>query len=279
MIPGSSPLPMADALPLSCQVRGSGMPVVLLHGLLGSSNNLGNLARHLATGYQVLSVDLRNHGRSPHSQNISYPLMIADLIKLLDSHGCESCAVLGHSLGGKVAMGLALARPERVRALVVVDICPITYPGDQNAEIIETLRRVPLDNLQTRAQVDTCLAQNVAEASLRQFLLTNLYRSDHGYDWRANLKALADNLPLLTAAPASAGDYRGPALFVKGGLSDYIGPKCEGAIRRQFIGAELKIIPDAGHWPHAEKPVLFNALVSRFLFQHYPLPENPGEMR
>jgi esterase len=276
MIPGSLSLPIADALTLHCQVRGGGMPVLLLHGLLGSSANLANIARQLAGSYQVLSVDLRNHGRSPHSQRISYALMIADVIALLDSHGIECCAVLGHSMGGKVAMGLALTRPRRVQALVVVDICPIDYPGDRNAGIIEALRQVPLDALETRKQVDDWLAPAVTEASMRQFLLTNLYRGDHGYGWRANLSALADNHLALASAPTNGGCYRGPSLFVKGGQSDYIGPKCERAIRELFPAAELKIIADAGHWPHAEKPVLFNALVSRFLYRHYPLQEGGG---
>jgi esterase len=257
-------------LPLRCQIRGSGAPLVALHGLLGSSSNLGNLARYLAGSYQILSPDLRNHGRSPHSQAMNYPLMIADVIKLLDSHGIDQCALIGHSMGGKVAMGVAMVQPDRVQALVVVDICPIEYPTAPNDQIIEALRQLPLDRLETREDVDKCLAKTVSDSSIRQFLLTNLYRDDAGFNWRANLAALALNHPALAAAPPGVSSYPGAALFVKGGQSDYIGPNCEGAIREQFGAAQLKIIPDAGHWPHAEKPVLFNALVSRFLLQHYP---------
>jgi esterase len=261
---------MADALPLRCQVRGSGPPLVLLHGLLGSSSNLGNLARHLVGSYQILSPDLRNHGRSPHSQAMNYSLMIADIVKLLDNHGIEKCALIGHSMGGKVAMGVAMLQPDRVQALVVVDICPIDYPTAHNDQIIEALRQLPLDDLETREEVDKCLAKTVGDLSMRQFLLTNLYRDETGLNWRANLHALAVNHPALAAAPLCGSSYPGAALFVKGGQSDYVGPKCQRAIREQFSAAQLKIIPDAGHWPHAEKPVLFNALVSRFMFQHYP---------
>ncbi len=269
MIPRSHSLPIADALPLRCQIRGSGAPLVLLHGLLGSSSNLGNLARHLVGSYQILSPDLRNHGRSPHSQAMSYPLMIADIIKLLDTHGIEQCALIGHSMGGKVAMGVAMVQPDRVQALVVVDICPIDYPAARNDQIIEALRQLPLDRLETREDVDNCLAKAVGDSSMRQFLLTNLYRDETGFSWRANLSALALNHPALAAAAPGGSSYPGPALLVKGGQSDYIGPNCEAAIREQFSAVQLKIIPDAGHWPHAEKPVLFNALVSRFLHQHY----------
>lgn len=261
---------MADALPLRCQVRGSGSPLVLLHGLLGSSSNLGNLARHLLGSYQVLSVDLRNHGRSPHSQSMNYPLMIADIVKLLDDRGIEQCALLGHSMGGKVAMGVAMLQPDRVQALVVVDICPIDYPTAPNDVIMAALRQLPLDALETREDADKILSQTVNDALMRQFLLTNLYRGEAGFSWRANLDALAANHSTLAGPPVSGASYPGCALFVKGGQSDYIGPNCEAAIREQFAAAELKIIPDAGHWPHAEKPVLFNALVSRFLFRHYP---------
>jgi esterase len=268
LIPTPKHLPTGDAVNLYSQALGNGPPVILLHGLLGSANNLGALARQLG-GYNTLRVDLRNHGRSPHSSAMNYPLMVADLLHFLDERNIEQCALVGHSMGGKVAMALALLRPERVAALVVVDICPIEYQDNRHDDVFAALQGMPLQSLEGRQQADTLLAQHIADAGMRQFLLSNLYRQRDAYAWRMNLPALVEHRGQLAAAPARGGVYCGPTLFVKGALSDYIDSRCSEAISSQFPQATLKIIADTGHWPHAEKPVVFNGLVKRFLQQHY----------
>ena len=269
MIATPKRLPVGDAIALHCQSVGSGRPVLLLHGLFGSGNNLGGLARHLGGSYQTLRLDLRNHGRSPHSSAMNYPLMVADVLHFLDQRGIDQCAVIGHSMGGKVAMGLALLRPERVAALLVVDICPIDYEDSRHDGVFDAMLGLPLDKLEGRVEADRILGNSIDDAGIRQFLLTNLYRDQRGYAWRVNLDALLNNRRQLAVAPAHGGAYVGPTLLVKGARSDYISSRCNQAIASQLPQAELKIIADAGHWPHAEKPVIFNALVSRFLHKHY----------
>lgn len=269
MIPTPKHLPTGDAVTLHSQAYGSGPPVILLHGLLGSGNNLGALARQLGGGYKTLRVDLRNHGRSPHSISMNYPLMVADLLRFLDERNIEHCALVGHSMGGKVAMAMALLCPQRVAALVVVDICPIEYEDNRHDDVFEALQGMPLHKLDGREHADTILGQHIADAGMRQFLLSNLYRERNAYAWRMNLPALVEHRSQLAAAPAAGGMYPGPTLFVKGALSDYIDSRCSDAIKSQFPQATLKIISDTGHWPHAEKPVVFNGLVKRFLQQHY----------
>jgi esterase len=270
MIATPKHLPVGDAVTLHCQVAGSGPPVLLLHGLFGSGNNLGALARHLGGSYQTLRPDLRNHGRSPHSNAMNYPLMVADVLRFLDQRGINRCAVVGHSMGGKVAMGLALLRPERVAALMVVDICPIDYEDSRHDGVFDAMLGLPLDELEGRVEADRLLGNSIDDAGIRQFLLTNLYRDQGGYVWRVNLDALLKNRRQLAIAPVQGGVYAGSTLLVKGARSDYVGSRCNEAIASQLPQAELKIIADAGHWPHAEKPVVFNALVSRFLQRCYP---------
>lgn len=277
MIPRPKHLPVGDAVKLHSQTLGSGPPVILLHGLLGSGNNLGALARQLGGGYKTLRVDLRNHGRSPHSSSMNYPLMVADLLRFLDERNIEQCALVGHSMGGKVAMALALLCPQRVAALVVVDICPIEYQDSRHDEVFEALQGMPLHKLEGREHADAILGQHIADTGMRQFLLSNLYRQREAYAWRMNLPALVEHRGQLAAAPGLGSVYPGPTLFVKGALSDYIDSRCREAIKSQFPQALLKIIADTGHWPHAEKPLVFNGLVKRFLQQYYsasPVDQN-----
>ena len=270
MKPGWVSLPMDRSLELYCQTDGLGRPLVLLHGLFGAGTNLSGLARQLRSRYQVLRVDLRNHGRSPHSDDMSYPLMAADILQLLEDRGIRQCAILGHSMGGKVAMELALAQPGRVAALCVVDIAPIQYSHLRHDPILEALRAVPLGALSSRADADLALKKNIVDAGLRQFLLTNLYRRDQRFGWRVNLNSLVAKRTELAAAPGAATPYRGPTLFIKGSESDYINAASEAPIRVLFPAARMHSVQGAGHWVHAEKPLAFNAAVERFLRRYYP---------
>jgi len=252
------------ALPLHCAKQGeSGDWVLLLHGLFGAGDNLGALARVLAPHCRVVLVDLRNHGRSPHSAEMDLPLLAADIIALQDRLRIPASAIVGHSLGGKVAMELALNAPERVTRAVFADIAPVRYAPHHQA-IFAALENLDLAALTRRGDAEAVLAQFIAEPAVRQFLLKSLYRDDSGFHWRFNPDALRSCYPALGAAPEGQ-PFEGPALFIKGELSDYIEPAHRAAISSLFPHFQFKMIAGTGHWLHAERPVAFNRLVRQFL--------------
>jgi esterase len=252
------------ALPLHYSEQGEGpATVVLLHGLFGSGDNLGALARALAADHRVVSVDLRNHGRSPHSATMTLAELANDVAALLDARALERADVIGHSLGGKVAMQLALSEPARVRRLVCADIAPVRY-APHHAEIFAGLQAVDLASLQQRSDADAILARHVDQLPVRQFLLKSLYRDDRGFHWRFDLPALIANYGEVLAAPQGE-PFDGETLFIKGGLSDYLLPEHEAQVRELFPHFRVKVIEGTGHWLHGEKPVVFNKLVKDFL--------------
>lgn len=238
--------------------------LILLHGLFGQSDNLMPLAKSLADTYCVYVVDLRNHGRSFHCETMGWLQMADDILALMDHLGLDKSGVLGHSLGGKVAMSLAGAYPQRVSALVIADIAPVEYlPLHQT--VLAGLQAVELLTLGSRKQADEQLAFSVSDSSVRQFLLKNLYKnSEEAYSWRFNLPALLDNYDLLRSAPKMKAAYTGATLFIKGERSEYITEQYLAAIKATFPNFQFKMIQGAGHWLHAEKPVAFNRLVNRF---------------
>ncbi|MCY4472218.1 MAG: alpha/beta fold hydrolase [Kistimonas sp.] len=247
------------------KMAGQGQVVVLLHGLFGSMDNLAAAGRSLADTYQTLAVDLRNHGRSFHSDAMSIELMAEDLLRLLDHLELPQVTLVGHSLGGKVAMQVALLQPERVRALVVGDIAPVTYPGGHE-DVRQALGSWPASGMDSRQQADTWLAAFVPEPGVRQLLIKSLVRTPQGpLIWRMNAKALLDNYDSLRAWPAQQASFGGPVLFVKGDASDYIRPEHRAVIQRLFPAAQVRILAGAGHWLHADKPVLFQSVLHRFL--------------
>ena len=235
-----------------------GTPLVLLHGLLGSLVNWQRIARSLSERYRVIVPDLRNHGRSPHDPDVSYPAMAGDVLELMDDKDVEQAALVGHSMGGKTAMSLALEHPGRVERLVVVDIAPVTYEG-RLAQLLDALLALPLDKLENRRHADELLARRVTDKAVRDHMLQNLQRTDEGWRWRNNLRALRDGLDSISAFPeyAQGVSYAGPVCFIKGELSDYIRPEHEGRIRQLFPRAEIIPIPGAGHWVYAEQPGIF----------------------
>jgi len=246
---------------------GAGPPMVILHGLYGSGANWGQHARRLAADYRVLLPDLRNHGRSPHAEPMTYPAMAQDVLALLDAQGIERTVLIGHSMGGKAAMALALSAPERVRALVVADIAPVDYgPSDEHEGIIAAMRAVPLAECRTRQEVDAALVDGgIDTLMVRQFLLTNLVREGDAFHWRIPLATLAAALPALGDFPEPDGLYIGPTLFVHGGRSDYVRPEYEPSILQWFPQAQIETIDSAGHWLHVEKPDAFAAVLDDFL--------------
>ena len=249
---------------LHTEITGQGQVIVLIHGLFGSYENLGVIARALAGQWQVVNLDMRNHGRSGWHDSMSYALMAEDVKDTLDHLGLEQVIVLGHSMGGKVAMEFALRYPERVNKLILADISPVQN-RPRHLEILSALDGIDLNNLQSRQQADQQLALSINETGVRQFLLKSLYKEDEQFRWRFNIKALVVNYPQLLEAPQSKGPYTGPTLFIKGAESDYLLPEHQSLIQQLFPHSKAKIIMGTGHWLHAEKPVAFAKIVTDFL--------------
>ena len=250
---------------LHSSVRGSGPDVVLLHGLFGSGNNLGALARSLQQRYRVHSLDLPNHGRSDWLPRASIGVMAAVVVSWLQEQGLEKASLVGHSLGGKIAMEIALSRPELVRSLVVADIAPVAYPPRHDA-VFEALSAVAGTACRSRQQAAARMADFLDEPGVIQFLLSSLQRADDGsYQWRFNLDGIRADYPALCEAPPTEDTYPGPVLFIRGGQSEYIVEAHRRVIRALFPRAGLKVMLTCGHWLHAEQPDVFNRLVGRFL--------------
>ncbi|MCG6884891.1 MAG: alpha/beta fold hydrolase [Silicimonas sp.] len=232
--------------------------LLIAHGLFGSARNWGAVAKRLSDTREVSAVDMRNHGESPWLDAHDYPAMASDLAGALQ----KPADVLGHSMGGKAAMVLALSAPERVRRLIVGDIAPVSY-GHTQRHLIEAMRAVDLDRVETRRQADEQLAAHVAEASVRAFLLQSL--DVKARRWRLNLDVLDREMPKVLSFPEVTGVFEGPALFLSGGDSDYVKREHRDRIKALFPNARFAKIPGAGHWLHAEKPREFEAAVRAFL--------------
>lgn len=247
--------------------RGEGMPVALLHGLYGHAGNFGTVQRRLAAGgRRVLALDLRNHGASPHVPMMAYPDMAEDVLETLDARAALPCALIGHSMGGKVAMCAALTAPSAVSRLLVADIAPVPYAhAAEQGRYLAALTALDLRPGLSRAEADAALAGAVPDARVRGFLLSNLLPGAVPR-WRLNLPAIAAALPLLVGWPTLAeGRYDGPALFLSGARSAYVRPEHRGAIRALFPRARFATLKDAGHWLHADDPDGFVAVTEAFL--------------
>jgi pimeloyl-ACP methyl ester carboxylesterase len=242
-----------------------GQPLIILHGLLGSSDNWRTLARRFGQHFRVYAVDLRNHGNSPQSHLMNFQVMAEDLLEFIRDHDLSPAHLLGHSLGGKVAMQTALTFPAELSKLILVDIAPKEYPPSHES-ILTALAKIDLDEIQSRQEADSTLAETIDERPIRQFLLKNLIRTDEGrYAWQMNLKGLRENYHLLTKniehQPYTR--FTRPALFIRGERSSYINPtEDETRILDLFPKAEIITIPNAGHWVHADAPdAVFDAVV------------------
>jgi pimeloyl-ACP methyl ester carboxylesterase len=236
---------------------GQGAPVVLLHGLLGAGQNFGAVQKALAAeGHRVLALDLRNHGTSPHAPTMSYPEMAADVAETLEAMGVPPAAVIGHSMGGKVAMALALARPDRVARLMVADIAPVTYPTPLFNRYVAAMRAIPLRPGLPRREADAALVEAVPNPALRGFLLQNLLLTEDPPRWRIALDIIAEQMPVIGGWPDLPGRYDGPVTVLAGDRSDYVQPEHHALFRRLFPAARFESIP-AGHWLHSENPSAF----------------------
>ena len=243
---------------------GQGDPLIILHGLFGSSDNWYSLAKVFAERFQVFLVDQRNHGQSPHSSEFDYKLLTEDILEFIREHGIKKPVIMGHSMGGKAAMNFAVRYPEQLSNLIVVDIVPKAYPVHHDA-ILDGLKAIVLDSLTSRNDADKILSDHVQEPDVRQFLLKNLTRkSAGGFEWKINLAAIDKNIEAMGEGMKYSGKYDGPSLFIKGKKSKYYAEGDEMLIQNIFPKAEFATL-DTGHWVQAEKPDEFASLVFNYL--------------
>ncbi|GAA5072676.1 alpha/beta fold hydrolase [Roseibacterium beibuensis] len=235
-------------------------PILIAHGLFGSARNWGVIAKRLSEVRRVLVVDMRNHGDSPWMEAHSYPDLANDLAEVIAAHG-GTADVMGHSMGGKAAMVLALTHPEAVRRLVVADIAPVAY-GHTQQHLIDAMRKVDLSVIESRRDADTQLARHVTTDGVRAFLLQSL--DVKARKWRLNLDVLEKDMELILSFPQVQGTFDGPTLFLTGAESDYVRHEDRPAIKALFPNAKFAKIPGAGHWLHADKPREFEASLRAF---------------
>lgn len=238
-------------------------PLVIAHGLFGSARNWNVIAKRLAGERQVISVDMRNHGDSPRDPVHDYEAMACDLAEVVSAHGGRA-DVLGHSMGGKAAMVLALTAGARVDRLIVADIAPVGYAHSQIG-YVKAMQAVDLSSVSRRSEAEAALAETVPEPTLRTFFGQSVVIGDDGASWKLNLDALGDQMQEIMSFPEVGGSFEGPALFVTGENSDYVKPEHWSRIRALFPAAEHRVVAGAGHWLHAEAPRPFVEEVARFL--------------
>ena len=243
---------------------GEGKPLFILHGLFGSSDNWQTIGKQFAEHFKVYFVDQRNHGHSFHSDDFSYELMVDDLKHLIDEVGEENIHILGHSMGGKTAIGFAKEYPDLIDKMIVADITHKQYPMHHD-EIIAGMESLDLSKLKSRGQADKELAKSINDWGVRQFLLKNLYWKEKGkLDWRINLPVLKEKMPnILTEIPFKTIDTN--TLFIRGGKSNYILESDYPILSEKFPNSEIYSLEEAGHWVHAESPDEFYNAVMNFL--------------
>ena len=250
------------------QYSENGAPVLVLHGLFGRLSNWGWHCKQLAQQYAVYGVDLRNHGDSPHSDQLDYQVMAEDVRQLIVRLGLESCCIVGHSMGGKVAMQLALSFPDLIEKLVIVDIAPVSYPEDADGHmnVLAAMDAVKLGEIKSRTQAEVTIEDYIPQEATRKFLLTNLVRNKEGsFEWRLDKDSIRKNYANLRAELIATMSFLKPVLFIKGSLSPYIKPEHEAQIKELFPAASVKLFMDAGHWLHAEKPQALQKILLKFL--------------
>ncbi len=265
---------------LHYQKLGQGPVMIILHGLYGSADNWITVARKFASRFTVYLIDLRNHGRSPHSSEHSYPLMANDIDELVSNERIEKAYILGHSMGGKVAMLYSAMHPEKVSGLIIVDIGPGGYANLSeyssqvigHLNIVNTMLAVDLSNFTTRTEIENELAKTIKDQNTRQFIMKNIERrKDYSFTWKLNVDAISRALPAMMG-PIPLDKILGdkqlaefPVLFVKGEYSNYISPDQVALLLKYFPGAQIKIVPGANHWVHSDQPGAFMKILDDFL--------------
>ncbi|HYG21212.1 MAG TPA: alpha/beta fold hydrolase [Verrucomicrobiae bacterium] len=250
---------------LNFREQGEGPPLIILHGLFGSLENWAHIAQQLSENFKVFTLDQRNHGSSPHSPDMNFPVLARDVSEFLKEHHIQRAHILGHSLGGKAAMEFALSECANVDRLVVVDMAPRGYPR-RHDEIFQALLALRLEAFRTRAEVEQALAGDIPDLAVRRFLLKGLAQDEPGrFRWRFNLPVLFQRYGELTEAVAGGRVCDRPALFIRGGESDYVRHEDLPLIRKFFPHAEIATIESASHWVHAEQPEKFLDQTRKFL--------------
>jgi esterase len=232
--------------------------LIIIHGLFGMSDNWNSLGKQFSKYCRVHLIDLRNHGRSPHSDNFNYDVMCGDVLEYMEDNNIEKPIILGHSLGGKVAMKFAFLYPDKIEKLIVADMAPRRYNTDFHQNLLSTLYRLPLENFEKREEIDKLLASTYEDKGMRLFLLKNLYRNENKeFAWRFNIEVLLETVSNIQEADFIKGVCKIPTHFIRGGNSNYITTKDELIINKHFSDFSIATIDEAGHWLHAENPERF----------------------
>jgi len=240
-------------------------PLIILHGLLGTSDNWHSLSQMFGNYFRTFALDARNHGRSPHSEVFQYQAMADDVVEFMIHENLPSASLLGHSMGGKTAALTALLHPELVNKLIVVDIAPRSYQSHHD-QVFDALTSIDLSHYEFRKDIDVVLSSKIPEVSVRQFLMKNLARDETGrFHWKMNLEVIEKNYAQINEELPHDRQFDKPALFIRGENSEYIQMSDLTVIGELFPQAELVTIPDAGHWVHADAPEEFAAHVLDFL--------------
>ncbi len=251
---------------LFSRIEGEGTPLLILHGFMGMSDNWRTLGtQYVADGFQIHLIDLRNHGRSFHSDEFNYGVMVQDLVDYCQEHNLEKVNIIGHSMGGKIAMLFAASYPEKMNKLIVADIGP-KYYKQHHQDILAGLNAVDFTIKPDRNQVDDIVKAYIPDFGTRQFLMKNLYWVEPGQlDFRFNLAVFNKEIEHIGDALPEEAVFEKPTLFIRGGNSNYIKDEDLGTIKRHFPNSTIETIPNVGHWVHAENPKLFYELSSTFL--------------
>jgi pimeloyl-ACP methyl ester carboxylesterase len=246
---------------------GQGNPVIILHGLFGTLDNWQTIGRQLGEHFNVYTIDQRNHGRSPHTDDFNYTILANDLQYFMESHWIYKAHIVGHSMGGKTAMEFSLQYPDMVDKLVILDIAPKNYAGGHE-EILDTLNAIDLDKIQDRKEAEALMMERIPTFGTRQFLLKNLTRNaeTQAFEWKMNLPVLQKEYQHILGN-ISDGKYDGETLFVRGRNSDYIQDDEIENIKKYFPNMILETIEDAGHWIHAEQPKILLDMMQQFLLK------------
>ena len=235
-----------------------GQDLIVIHGLFGMSDNWNSLGKKFAKYCKVHLIDLRNHGRSPHAEDFNYEVMSEDVLEYMEDHNIQKPILLGHSLGGKVAMKFAFTHPEKIAKLIVADISPREYNSDFYKNLLATLYKFPLEDFDKREDIDSVLSSTYEDKGIRLFLMKNLYRNENKeFAWRFNIEVLLEKVSNIQEADFIAGVCSIPTHFIRGGDSNYITTQDELIINKHFSDFSIATIDGAGHWLHAEKPERF----------------------
>jgi esterase len=235
-----------------------GQDLIVLHGLFGMSDNWNTLGKQFSKYCKVHLVDLRNHGRSPHSENFNYEVMCGDILEYMEDNNIINPIILGHSLGGKVAMKFAFTHPDKIEKLIVADISPRRYTTDFVQNLLRTSYKLPLENFEKREEIDRVLSETYEDKGMRLFLLKNLYRKENKeFAWRFNIDVLLEKVSNIQESDFIKGICDIPTHFIRGGNSNYITTEDELIINKHFSDFSIATIDGVGHWLHAENPERF----------------------